>query len=230
MLDSERVYVDLLFCASKKYASWDLEVVVKVGDWGRITKGKRGLAFWRKNGTFLREGNIFLDGKAENYNIPTPVEYGNDSEGETWVTSKNAKQIDFSASAGTGYRLALSAHWRCGAVLAMENAMITLIEHPGLLKPLLRNPIMRGVVIVSEVHSCSSYARLLTTDGGGTVALGLRVETPGVVSTDANARWVRNTTSGNFKSHVNKSGNRSFYPLYRLVAHSEDEISTGIGG
>lgn len=73
---------------------------MKVGDWGKITQGKRGLAFWRKNGTFLKEGNIFLDGKAEKYGIPNPTESGVDSEGETWVVSQNAEQVDVSASAG----------------------------------------------------------------------------------------------------------------------------------
>ena len=115
-----------------------------------------------------------------------------------------------------------------GAILAMDNAMITIIDPPGSLKRLLEDPTMRGVAIVSEVHSCSSYARLLTTGRGGTIALGLRVEPSGVASVGAAATWVQNATSGNFKSHVNKSGERSFYPLYCLVTLSEEGTSTGI--
>jgi hypothetical protein len=77
-------------------------VAVKVGDWGRITRGRRGLAFWRKNGTFLKEGNIYLDGKAKKYQIPDPAEYGgNATEGETWIISQNAEQVDASAAVGT---------------------------------------------------------------------------------------------------------------------------------
>lgn len=76
----------------------NVQIVVKPGDWGRITQGRRGLAFWRKNGIFLKEGNIFLDGKAEKYGIPEPVECGGESEGETWVVSQNAKQVEVSAS------------------------------------------------------------------------------------------------------------------------------------
>ncbi|KAJ7780480.1 hypothetical protein B0H14DRAFT_2941285 [Mycena olivaceomarginata] len=101
MLNSERAYVDLLFRTSRKYASWDPEIVVKVADWGRITQGKRGLAFWRKNGTFMKEGNIFLDGKAKTHGIPDPIECGGgSSEAETWVVSKNAKQLDVYSSVG----------------------------------------------------------------------------------------------------------------------------------
>jgi hypothetical protein len=73
---------------------------VKVGDWGRITKGPPGLFFWRKNGTFVREGNIYSDGKADKYGIAPPVECGRDSEGEAWVNSQNAQEVDLSASAG----------------------------------------------------------------------------------------------------------------------------------
>ncbi|KAF8144954.1 hypothetical protein K438DRAFT_2100406 [Mycena galopus ATCC 62051] len=39
-------------------------ITVKVGDYGKITRGPRGLAFWRKNGTFVREGNIYTDDKS----------------------------------------------------------------------------------------------------------------------------------------------------------------------
>ncbi|KAJ6545527.1 hypothetical protein B0H19DRAFT_1308121 [Mycena capillaripes] len=66
----------------------------------------------------------------------------------------------------------------CGAVLVMENDMISVIDPPGALKRLLKDPSMRGFVVVSEVHCCSSYARLLTADGGSTIALGLKVEPP----------------------------------------------------
>jgi hypothetical protein len=73
---------------------------VKVGDYGKITRGRWRLAFWRKNGTFVREGNIYLDRKVEKYGIAAPVEYGRDSEGQAWITSLNATQVDTSFSAG----------------------------------------------------------------------------------------------------------------------------------
>ncbi|KAJ7910546.1 hypothetical protein B0H13DRAFT_2486442 [Mycena leptocephala] len=238
MANSERTYVDLIFRATNKYASWDPEIIVRVGDWGRITKGPPGLLFWRKNGTFVREGNIYVDGKADKYGIAPPVECGRESEGETWVTSVNAQHVDASASAvGTHPALAkctIKGAFRFssgrGAILAMENAMITIIDPPGTLKCLLDDPSMRGVVVVSEVHSCSSYARLLSAEGRGIVALGLRVEPPisGIASAGATATWVRNVTSGNFKSGANTEGERSFYPLFRLVSLSEEATSTGI--
>ena len=99
MPDPERQFVDLIFRASKKYGSWDPEVAVAVGDYGRITRGKTGLAFWRKKrGIFLKDGNIYEDGLAEKYEIPTPEEHGvHSTEGMSWITSKNAKEVDIAA-------------------------------------------------------------------------------------------------------------------------------------
>ncbi|KAJ7655797.1 hypothetical protein DFH06DRAFT_1269615 [Mycena polygramma] len=240
MLNSERAYVDLIFRATKKYASWDPEViVVNVGDWGRMTRGPRGFAFWRKTGVFVREGNIYSDGKALQYGIPEPVEFGRNSVGDAWVISANGTQVDASLSVA-GSHPAI-AHCQIkgafkfssgrGAILAMENTMLTTIDPPGALKPLLEDPSMRGAVVVSEVHSCSSYARLLTADDGSIVALGLKVEPPipDVASAGTTTAWVRNVAAGNFKSQVDKMGARVFCPLFRLVSLSDEETSMGIG-
>ena len=99
MLDAERQFVDLIFRASKKYASWDPEVIVAVGDYGRITRGKTGLAFWRRRqGIFLNEGNIYEDGLADTYDIPAPQEFGVDAtEGISWMTSRDAKEVEITA-------------------------------------------------------------------------------------------------------------------------------------
>ncbi|KAF7366609.1 hypothetical protein MSAN_00918700 [Mycena sanguinolenta] len=244
MRDSERTYVDLIFRASKKYASWDPEIPVKVGDYGRITQGRRQLLFfWRtqRNGMFLKEGNIFENGKAEEYKIPEPVEHGHEaSEGETWVVSQNAEQVDVSVAVGgvtpalaqCNIRSAFKFSSGRGAILVMENDTIATVDPPGALRRLLEDPGMNGLVVVSEVHSCSSYARLLTAQGGNTVALGLSVEPPisGVASASANGKWVRNVSTGNFRTQVNKEGHRKFYPLFRLVSLTEKATSTGLRG
>ncbi|KAF8188775.1 hypothetical protein K438DRAFT_1971949 [Mycena galopus ATCC 62051] len=119
-----------------------------------------------------------------------------------------------------------------GAILVMENTKLTCIDPPGALRGLLKDTSMRGFVIVSEVHCCSSYARMLTTQEGTTVALGLSVEPPvsGAASVSAAATWVRNVSSGNFRSQVNKKGERKFYPLFRLVSLTEKATSTGLRG
>ena len=43
---------------------------------------------------FLKDGNIYEDGLAEKYDIPTQ-EHGVDStEGISWMTSENAKEVE----------------------------------------------------------------------------------------------------------------------------------------
>ncbi|KAJ7867827.1 hypothetical protein B0H13DRAFT_1636005, partial [Mycena leptocephala] len=182
-------------------------------------------------------GNIFLDGKAKTHRIPDPIEYGGgSSEAETWVVSKNAKQVDVSSSLSPAIAQckvtgAFEFSSGRGAVLVMENDMISLIDPPGALRPLLEDPSMHGFVVVSEVHSCSAYARLLTAEGGKTIALGLKIEPPvsGAASATTNATWVRSVASGNFRSQVNKKGHRKFYPLFRLVSFIEKATSTASG-
>ncbi|KAJ7615409.1 hypothetical protein FB45DRAFT_1064345 [Roridomyces roridus] len=169
---------------------------VKVGDWGRITQGKRGLLFWRKNGTFLKEGSIYADGLAEKYSIPKPTKTSTSGEngerGESWIVSKNAVQVDL-----------------------MSNPTISYINPPGALRKRLQEPSMRDLIVVSEVHSCDSYARILASSAGNTVALGLSVEPPAPGGRPC-AR------------HVDEKGERRYHPLFELVSLTEKATSTGL--
>jgi len=84
------------FAPPRSSPSWDPEVIV--GGSGRL-QGKTGLAFCRKKqGIFFKEENIYKKGLAEKCDIHTPQEHGVDSiEGISWITSKNAKEVDLSA-------------------------------------------------------------------------------------------------------------------------------------
>lgn len=111
-MGSERLFVDLVFRSSNKYPNWDPEVPIEVGDYGRITQGKQPSwwNFWAKRtqaGVFLKEGNIFKEGIADRLSIPAPVEHGAvessavaSSHGQTWITSKNAKEVDVGGEIG----------------------------------------------------------------------------------------------------------------------------------
>lgn len=112
----------------------------------------------------------------------------------------------------------------------MQQDTISSIDPPGSLRRLLEEKEMRNCVIVSEVHRCSSYARLLTDKSGGTISLGLSVETPtaSAASAGAEGRWVCSSHSGNFKWKSTKS--REFNPLFRLVSLREEATSTGFRG
>jgi hypothetical protein len=118
-----------------------------------------------------------------------------------------------------------------GAIIAMNNDTIYTIDSPGKFRRLLDEERMRGLVIVSEVYRCSSYARFLATEDEATVALGLNLRDPvGDVFSANDVKWVENSSTGNFKSRVNTTGKRDFYPLFRLVSLAEGDISTGLTG
>ncbi|KAI0318755.1 hypothetical protein OF83DRAFT_1042936, partial [Amylostereum chailletii] len=250
--DSERIYVDLIFRSSQKYASWDPEIEVKVGDWGHIMEGRRsknGLMFWRRKrrrGIFMKEGNIYddPDDKAKEYEIPQPRIHGGEasleSTGVTWCTSQNAREIEASADvsaqtpafAECGVKASFKFASGRGALLAMVNDVITTIDPPGRLRRLLDVPTMKDAVIVSEVHSCASYARYLGPSAVKNISVGLSANPPidGVGSANVSASWLRSTTAGNFKSKVNTKGERVYYPLFRLVSLKEKDVSTGMKG
>jgi len=237
MPNNERTYADLLFKASRKYASWDPEVPVEVGDWGSLTRGSTGLAFWKKDrGIFLKEGNIYTDGTAEKYELPKPVERTPDStEGVTWIVSDNAKEISMDAAVGgqtpalakCNVKAAFDFSSGIGAALVMDNDTISTIDPPGCLRRLLEEETMKGRVIVSEVHRTASYARLLTSKSAKSVAIGLSAEPPvaNTVSAKVDAKWTCSSNVGNFKSKVIKE--RKFTPLFRLVSLKEGPVSTG---
>ncbi|KAA1475520.1 hypothetical protein DENSPDRAFT_428631 [Dentipellis sp. KUC8613] len=242
MADSQRQYIDLIFRASNKYGSWDPEVAVEAGDYGRVTQGHvRWWAWWRKKGIFLKEGNIFKSKLAEEFDIPQSVEHGPDAvEGVTWVTSDNAEETDFSAEASgkvPGFasckvKGAFKFTSGAGAVLTMQDETITTIDPPGSLRRLLNDERMRGFVIVSEVHRCSSYVRYLSSPTTKSIAIGLSADapTPGAPGGNVDAKWVRSTATGNFKAKVGKEGTRNYYPLFRLVSVKETQTSTGLRG
>ncbi|KAF7334487.1 hypothetical protein MVEN_02278200 [Mycena venus] len=220
MPDSALTYVELLRDPTGgSIANWDpesdliVEMTVRVGDYGLMTQGGSWVFFWLKKGMrFVKHGNIYKDGKATEYGIPDPVENGGDSEGEAWVTSENATRVDMSLFGRERTRFSSGQ----GAILAMKDTMITSIEAPGALKRVLEDPSMRGFSIVSEVQSSA----------GGAIALGLPVEVSGPASVGATAKWVKNVTSGNFKSQSDKFGKRTFYPLYKLASLSEEGMLT----
>ncbi|KAF8799158.1 hypothetical protein BYT27DRAFT_6872560 [Phlegmacium glaucopus] len=126
-----------------------------------------------------------------------------------------------------------------GAVLAMENDILVTISPPGILRHLLDSEELqqlvdnnKNLVLVSEVHQSSSYARFLSSKAGATVTLALSAELPvaNVGGANVDAKWVYSNSAGNFKSKVNKDGERIFYPLFRLVSLKEGPLSTGMRG
>ncbi|GBE85988.1 hypothetical protein SCP_0805120 [Sparassis crispa] len=241
--NSERRYTTLIHRASNKYPNWDPEVTVEAGDWGRIIDGRTGKWLPRRSrgGIFLKEGNIYKDGIAEEYDIPEPIVYGAEAaDGVSWVVSKHTRAWNVSAEAASQtpalahYDVKARYHFSSngGAILAMQNDSISRIDPPGKLRRLLDEERMHDCVIVSEVHHCSSYARYLSSRGTKDVVIGLSAEPaiPGIAAAHAHLEWVHSATTGNFKSKVSLNGSRDFCPLFRLVSLKDSDVSVGLRG
>jgi len=102
---------------------------------------------------------------------------------------------------------------------------------PARLLRILDKEEMRGYVVVSEVHRCSSYARVLAESGQENIAIGLEASAPiptGTASAGVETRWINGSKSGNFKSKVNTNGQRKFYPLFRLVSIEPNPVATAL--
>ncbi len=76
---------------------------ISVGDYGRITKGREcHWEFWKRTGIFVKDGNIYEDGKAGLYGIREPKVYSSEGTmgtGVTWIVSNNAEELDLNADA-----------------------------------------------------------------------------------------------------------------------------------
>lgn len=120
-----------------------------------------------------------------------------------------------------------------GAILAMHNDTISTIDPPGSLRKVSKHPTMADRVIVSEVHRCSSYMRALTSSKDHDIFCGLSAQPPAplaVGEVSIEGRWVTNYSAGNFRSKVDAKGERSFYPLFRLVSFRGTDVTTGLRG
>ncbi|KAI6123480.1 hypothetical protein EDD16DRAFT_1566720 [Pisolithus croceorrhizus] len=88
------------------------------------------------------------------------------------------------------------------AVLLVVNDSVTTIDPATALGRLLGEVALRDRVVVSETHRCASYA-------------------------SACPKWVRTNKTGYFKGKADNSGERKYYPLYKLVSVRSDGGNTG---
>lgn len=238
-MSGERQYIDLLFRASRKFANWDPEEHLEVGDWGRLTTGRSRWAFWRpKRCVFVKEGNIYKDSIAEKYGIPLPRVLGEENpNGLTWVTSLNARDMDMPMITGKQTSELAECSVKVGfqfasgegaAVLLMVNDSVTTIDPVTALSQLLGEEALRDRVVVSETHRCASYACYLASSKTEDVVIGLSSQaSEKSSSTQAYPKWVRTNKTGYFKGKADHSGERKYYPLYKLVSVRSDGENTG---
>lgn len=88
MVNTPRLYVDLIFRQSGCFANWDPTTVLRVGDYGtvRVNDGELDVL-----------GNIYDDGFAEKYGLQLPPPVTNTPSGEYVICSDGVRQTSLSS-------------------------------------------------------------------------------------------------------------------------------------
>ncbi|KAI6114155.1 hypothetical protein F5141DRAFT_1062655 [Pisolithus sp. B1] len=209
-----------------KFANWDPENHLEVGDWGRLTTGRPRWAFWRpKRCVFVKEGNIYKDKIAEKYGIPSPRLLGEENpNGLTWVTSLNARDMDIPTNMGKQTPELADCSVKVGFQF-VSGRRDGSSSHD--LSRLLGEEALRDCAVVSETHRCASYACYLTSSRTKDIVIGLSSQaSENSSSTEVYPKWVRTNRTGYFKGKADNSGERKYYPLYKLVSVRSDGGNT----
>ncbi|KZT09983.1 uncharacterized protein LAESUDRAFT_722126 [Laetiporus sulphureus 93-53] len=210
--NAEQTYVALMYRASSYYATWDPIRPITLGDYGYI----------RNNYSFEKEGNIFNDRLAEEFDISI-VDGGEDSE--RWIVSVATKEQTLSVNIGVPkatIKKSFSITRSCGAILAMLRPRHQSLTGP--LRDLIYSTAFTDErVLVSEVYSCSSYARLLVPRQKGSVEISLDIteSQAHILHGTVEGKWRTSAESGDFKFlHEREQADYKARPLVRLLGRS----------
>lgn len=106
-----------------------------------------------------------------------------------------------------------------GAILVMNNVRYATLEPAGALIDLIySNAFKKNQVLVTELYTCSSYARLLAPKQTRVVQVTLEASAhQRVLCGQEEAKWTHTADGGDFMSGTAKDGEHAFAPLFRLV-------------
>lgn len=106
-----------------------------------------------------------------------------------------------------------------GAILVMTNVRYATLEPAGVLKDLMySSAFTKHQLLVSELYTCSSYARLLAPKQTHAVQVALEASAHhGMIHGTDDLKWTHTADGGDFMNGTAKDGNPAFAPLFRLV-------------
>jgi len=211
----ERRYVSLMHEISNYYASWDPLKSVRIGDYGHL----------QKDYSFIREGNIFANGLAEEFEIDTE---SSDADELRWIaaTQTSRQSISGEVSIGNpsvtqmGIKQTFTISRSFGAILVMLNPRRTALKEDSQIKDLIYSTAFSGKhVLVTEVYTCQSYARLLAPRQTRAVEVGLDSTHAQFLHGHAHLEWRTSAEGGDFRySHSDRwTQEESIQPLFKLV-------------
>ncbi|KAL1674662.1 hypothetical protein EV122DRAFT_293288 [Schizophyllum commune] len=171
MVNTPRLYVDLIFRQSGCFANWDPTTVLRVGDYGtvRVNDGELDVL-----------GNIYDDGFAEKYGLQLPPPVTNTPSGEYVICSDGVRQT----AVPQIVNCTLKGQWEAGDG---ENALLLLpntvrVSLPGSCKQALAERIyddMKDFSFVTDVYHTPDYALFVNHSQKRSLVLALQAAPPG---------------------------------------------------
>ena len=144
------------------------------------------------------------------YMLATLMIFSASSRGTSWLHKAKVEQT---------FTVARSY----GAILVMTNVRYATIEPAGVLKDLIYSTAFnKHQLLVSELYTCSSYARLLAPKQTHAVQLALEASAHhGLLHGTDDFKWTHTADGGDFMSGTSKDGTSAFAPLFRLVGREK---------
>uniref|UniRef100_A0A8H7XTA0 Uncharacterized protein n=1 Tax=Psilocybe cubensis TaxID=181762 RepID=A0A8H7XTA0_PSICU len=221
-----RKFIDLIWQATAKWASWDPGYEIKVGDYGKIDKAT---GVFEKKGNIYVNTEIFTDENVRKVVLDNPPKYA-PRDDQYIATSSNVKRTELKLEPNVNVvglaEAAIKGEWtfgsKRGALLVMAQPRSVYIPHGMLLEHLVKVKALEDMHLVTEVFSCPAYSLYLSSGNDDVVKLALlgSAPIPHVPGVSAGARvgieWWSQFTTGLFRHGREPQGEDSFTPLYML--------------
>ncbi|KAH9035741.1 hypothetical protein EDB85DRAFT_840328 [Lactarius pseudohatsudake] len=185
--DNQRKFIDLINQATFKWANWDPQRVIQIGDFGTVDK---------KTGEFKVEGNIFTHPEIEHIAQSYPPFEAPETD-LYQIHSGQVRRLDIQADPGTSggatedQGLVHKSRWQFnakrGAILLMHRPRLTCVPD-GFLVEGLDLPILKRKVVAEQVYNCPGFYMYLSNKASEqvTVSLHTKTSTPPVIGASSN--------------------------------------------
>ncbi|KAI0048054.1 hypothetical protein FA95DRAFT_1558442 [Auriscalpium vulgare] len=214
---NSRMYVDHMYRTTGKWANWDPEDRVEVGDYGVV---EHSSGFFQKQGNVYRERLVTEEPKITKSDALTSYHACSNS-----VDVKDVYLAGEGSALGAG-EAAFKAKFRFsdqgGAVLFMHKPILSSIP-PEHLQILGQMPALEKKSIVTETYACPAYFMCLSSKKNPVdVELKLTAAVPVAPGGTAGAglKWEITVHSGLTQKATTPEGKYGYVPLFRLNKRS----------
>ncbi|KAI0060413.1 hypothetical protein BV25DRAFT_957857 [Artomyces pyxidatus] len=217
---SSRMYVDLIYGKTSKYANWDPAKRIQIGDYGIVD---------RETGAFEPEGNIYTDpaikgelAEADKVIDGDPIQTYYVSTGR--ATSRQG-HLEPEVSLPGVVEASIKGEWdfgnERGAALIMSNPRISSLPAP-LLQRLAALPVLKNKRIVTEMYTCPAFFMYLSGKKQDHLKIELRALAPIAAAAGVTAGggvgvgWRKEYRDGVVQDAFHPEGKYSYFPLFNL--------------